>query len=56
MTKFIVTLREGSMCREAGLSVETFGPEAHVTCAPHELDTFWGLRLRFLRENRSVNA
>lgn len=51
MTKFAVTLREGSMCREAGLSVETFGSEAHVTCAKRDLDTFWGVRLRFLREN-----
>lgn len=55
MTKFIVTLREGSMCKAAGLAVETFGAEAHVTCHPHQVETFWAQRLRFLRSQEGVS-
>jgi hypothetical protein len=51
MTTYIVTLREGSMCKAAGLAVEFKGAEAHVLCTPAQRDTFWGQRLAFLRAN-----
>ena len=49
---YIVTLREGSMCLQAGLPVEFKGSEAHVSPRnSQERETFWAKRLQFLREN-----
>ena len=51
MTLYIVTLREGSMCKANGLAVQFVGDQARVACTPDQRDVFWGVRLAFLRAN-----
>jgi hypothetical protein len=50
MTLYVVTLREGTLCREKGLEVTYHGHNAHVACKDGlERETFWTCRLAFLR-------
>jgi hypothetical protein len=52
MTTYVVTLREGTLCRAKGLEVTYHGHDAHVSCKTGaERDTFWAVRLAFLRAN-----
>jgi hypothetical protein len=56
MNYYIVTLREGTMCREKGLEVTYAGHHAHVVCKDGlERQTFWACRLAFLRANLSAD-
>lgn len=51
MTIYIVSLREGSMCKNVGLKVEFKGHVAHVYCEPFQKELFWEQRLKFLKAN-----
>ena len=51
-TIYEVTLREGEMCRQVGLTVKPYGTVAQVFCDGwKEHDKFWTRRLAFLRAN-----
>lgn len=51
-TTYEVTLREGSMCKAAGLEVQGYGVLSHVIVrSGTEREIFWAQRLAFLRAN-----
>lgn len=51
-TIYEVTLREGSMCKAAGLEVQGYGALSHVVVHDgKQREIFWAQRLAFLRAN-----